>query len=79
MSFANVSHPRHNEAFYQKALALLLRASQIEGHEMNEHLKSFVFTRCTSNVFANSKSLASWPRILSLYISKLGSNNGNGT
>ncbi|MCJ1243023.1 hypothetical protein MMC30_000219 [Trapelia coarctata] len=39
ISFGNVSHPRDNETYYQTALRLLRRASQIQGYELVPHLE----------------------------------------
>lgn len=39
ISFGNVSHPRDNETYYQTALRLLRRASQIGEYELVAHLQ----------------------------------------
>ncbi|MCJ1420057.1 hypothetical protein MMC32_006414 [Xylographa parallela] len=42
ISFANVSHPQRNEAYYQKALRLLRAASEIDGYQVETHLQNFL-------------------------------------
>ncbi|MCJ1232999.1 hypothetical protein MMC14_000953 [Varicellaria rhodocarpa] len=39
LNFGNVSHPRLNEGYYQKALRYLQRANSFEGFELENHLQ----------------------------------------
>lgn len=42
ISFGNVSHPQRNEAYYQRALRLLRRATAVEGYRVDVHLQQYV-------------------------------------